>query len=212
MPTAKDLARTNPTRDESPTDDKNASLDIVELHITLRNRDYSICTEGKARIIFDEDGRKLGTKTMDLAIEKNRQGSSHPHLGFSHDAYIRVRLDVSTTDNPSLSPGEIRLSEHFDQKAMDGLLVKLKEHEEIADARAKVDKLKFPQEEKGSPRRFFCNGGLDFVDTLRGVVDALTRCDREPTKGRKARGGFMQIIRSNSTMDSTIETRESMML
>ena len=193
-----------------PGAEKCAWLEIVVLHVTLRNHDFSICTEGTARIILDEEKRELGTQTLDLPIQCNPQQHSHAQLGFSRDACIRVRLVVTTADHPSPSPGEIRLSEHFDQKEMDGLMSKLKADEEIAEARTKVNVSKFPQEEKGS-RRIFCNGGLDFTETLRGVVDALTRCDRPQSKSRKSRG-FIPIIRTNSTMDSTIATRESLLI
>ena len=204
-PNSRDSSRTCPAGGE-----KHAWLEIVVLHVTLRNRDYSVCAEGTARIILGEEKRKLGTQTMDLAIQSDPQQKSHVQLGFSEDAYIRVRLVVTSADHPSPSPGEIRLSEHFDQEEMDGLMSKLKADEEIAEARTKVNMSKFPQEEKGS-HRIFCNSGLDFTETLRGVVDALTRCDRRRTKGRKGRG-FIPIIRTSSTMDSTIETRESLLI
>lgn len=202
------LMKGGETRSSTPASDKNASVDIVELYITLRNRDYSVCVEGITHIIF-EGQQRCTTKTVDLLIQENPIGSSCPPIWFAQDAYIRVDIGVATENHPVPSPDEILLSENLYQTDMDSLILKLKEQEELVEARDDVSKRRFPQTEKGAQRRVFCNSGLDFGETLRGIMDALTRCDRSPGKRRKGRG-FIPILRCNSTMDSTIETRESL--
>jgi len=203
-------------------DDKvHSTMENVELHITLKNRDYSICTEGTACVTFDEDKQQMGTKTMDLAIrccqdKDTREDDDPSPLTFSEDASIRININVTPADHPSPSPAEITFAEHCDQEEIDDFVSKLNHDPEItAEARSKVNKLKFPQQqqdENKGPRRMFCNAGLDFGETLRGVVDALTRCDKRTTKGWGKNHGIIPILRTNSTMDSTIETRDSLMI
>lgn len=190
--------------------DKDTSLDIVELKITLRNPDYSICTEGTAHIFLGREKRKLGSTTMDLPIHQCLQEHASPFLGFSDNASIRLQLKVTSAHQPSASPGEITLSDNLNEKEIEGLMNRLKEHEERAETKAKASTPKDTPDQRSS-RRVFCSSGLDLAETVKGIVDVLTRCDRRPQKSRKSRG-FFPILRSNSTMDSTIETRDSLII
>jgi hypothetical protein len=176
VPQNKQLMEGGETRSGTPVEDKDASVDILELYITLRNCDYSICVGGIAAHIIFEGQQRCKTTTLELPIQESPIGSSRPPLWFSQDACIRVDVDVATEDHPAPSPDEMLLSENFDQKDIDSLILKLKEQDELAEAWAKVSRLKFTQTEKGAQRRIFCNTSLDFGETLlHGIVDALIK-------------------------------------
>lgn len=201
----------------------DAMPDIVELHVVLRNEDRSICQEGVAHLIFyGGNQREMGTTTMDLRIKNKRpltpeSTSNTPEdssFSFAEDAFIRVVVDVSSSDRPAPSPEEIRLSDHFDEQKIGNIMFKLKEHEEMAAARAMNIKLGLQNQDeppKNTPRRMFCNSGLDFGETFRTIIDAFTRCEGRRGKQSDTKS-FMPILRTSSTMDSTIATRESLLI
>jgi len=197
-----------------------AMPDIVELHISMRTSEHTLCHEGIAHLVFYGSKRELGVTTMDLRIKQKQplhpDSPSDPNnifISFAEDAYIRVQVEITPDDHPAPAPEEIILSDHFDEQKIGSIMTKLNEHEEMAAARAKAHKMTFEKHDelgKNVSRRIFCNG-LDFGETFRAVVDVFTKCEGKKRR-RNNRKGFFPVLRATSTMESTIETRDSMQL
>jgi hypothetical protein len=191
--------------------------DIVELHISLRSEDNSICREGIAHLVFFGSQKELGNTTMDLRIKS--KGPSNPNapskvtdqplLCFESAACVRVQVEITSEDQPAPSPKHIELSEHFDEQKIGNIMEQLREHEELAAARTKAANFTMNEEavEKRRPfSKLFCQNGVEFRQTFQAFFEALRPCDG---KKRAHRGG---IVRMNSTMGSTIATRESLLI
>ena len=211
-------------------------------HGNMDTEDDSICEEGIAHLLFYGNPSEYGLTTMDLRIKKKPQpqhvtsspaaaaaatsdlvsNPSSPGLvSFLEDAYIRVQVDVRKLDSSKGSTDDLLLSERYeDEKKMRHIVSKLKEHEEMAALRAKVNRMGLEgaaaaggEDKKNHskfPNRFLCSSGLDFGDTVRVLMDAFTKCDGKRRK--KASKSLIPIIRTNSTMESTIETRDSLLI
>ena len=215
--------------------------DIVELHIVVcKNNTNSdteedaICEEGIAHLLFYGSQSELGLTTMDLRIKKRQpqhvsatttadlalHPSSSGSVSFLEDAYIRVQVDVTALDSTKQASDDLALSDRYeDEIKMRHIVSKLQEHEEMAALRAKVNRMGLDgaaaaeaNEHNDSKfhRRFLCSSGLDFGDTVRVLMDAFTKCDGKRRK--KASKSLIPIIRTSSTMESTIETRDSLLI
>lgn len=162
--------------------------------------------------------------THDLALYPSSSSSSSTGslVSFLEDAYIRVQVDVTKLDSTGQSPDDLVLSERYEEdKKMRTIVSQLQEHEEMAALRAKVNRMGMEGAAEGggggddprdnrNPRRFLCSSGLDFGDTVRVLMDAFTKCDgKRRKKGSKS---LIPIIRTKSTMESTIETRDSLLI
>jgi hypothetical protein len=193
--------------------------EIVELHVALRSEDNVICQEGIAHLVFfGNHDDESGLTTMDLRIKKKTPTnpnapsdlSEQPLLFFEEDSYVRVQVEiVSEHDGKQKYVFEdmpVGL-ESFNQQKIGGIMEQLREHEEMAVARAKAVKLNFDKEETEKP--FFCNSGGEFKQSIRAFFEAFRRCNSGRPRAEKHFGNE-GILPVSSTMDSTIVTRESL--
>jgi hypothetical protein len=199
----------------------SAMPEIVELHVTLRSED-NICDEGIAHLVFFGSHKEDGIITMDLPIKKKSQANpdspsdlpDHPLLSFESDAYVRVQVEIRSETSERLACADIfELSDNLDEKKIGGIMEQLREHEEMAAARAKAAKLEFRDEDAGKHRsfsKFFsCSSGVEFKQSIQAVFDAFRKCDSgKPWKGKQYDHG--SILQMNSTMETTIATRDSL--
>lgn len=203
---------------------------LLKLHITFRSVDGSVMdmgSEGVADLRLPETSFEGLPVTFDLPItqaikEKNSTIDDTPvdaapkpsRIVFEDSACIRVQLsDASERLNSSAfqidgSSNDFVLSDHVDEIQLGGRVKKIHESSEIQKVRygaTKTNLFAFGNKDAGKKRNwvFGCNGGMDikqsfeaFFDGMRGIS---TKCvDPE------------QELFTNSTMTSTIITRESL--
>jgi hypothetical protein len=199
------------TEDQSLSDSKSPIS--VEIHVCLQSDDDGILQEGVAHLLFYGD-EHFDVTTLDLPIETKVSPTSdakEPSVLFQADARIRVQIEMAK-EHPCKKI-DLQLSEQLDEKKMDGFMNQLRENEALAAVRARTAKLNFRNEpagkQKNSSRHFFCSSGSEIGLSLQAFLDTIKRYGGRKTGAGKRYNRF-GILRTNSTMATTIATRESL--
>jgi hypothetical protein len=191
--------------------------DIVELNLSLRTEDNEISKEGIAHLVLYGMQEESGVTILDLRLKEKSQANpkatpyhtEKPSFSFAPNASIRIQLttisdivlDIQTRDE---STPKSESSHVMEAVEIGNLMERMKQLETIQAAKAEAAKNTFqpmaasmaPEE---SPRnRFFC-GAVDFPQTLYHAFGF--------EKGQKS-----DDLRPNFTFDSTILTRESLLI
>jgi hypothetical protein len=204
---------------------------IIELHVTIRSGDGAgeIYHEGVAHLIVGEKVDLLPL-TMNLPISAR----SHPYpappadaterVAFDDSAFVSVLLSTArdkyksgSMDAASCPQPELVLSENIDEKELGGLMKMMHEREEMDEARFRAVRLNFRGLDKSDERNrktrqwmLLCNGASDFKQSFQVFLDVIRGCDgKRMWKKTKCLDPEHEIF-LNTTMASTIDTRDSL--
>jgi hypothetical protein len=193
--------------------------EIIELNVTLRSEDNTVYQEGIAHLLFFQQGES-GITTLDLPVKK-KVGHAQSMVTLQPDAYIRVQIAIikSADEAPTLTPTSTTTStssewsqEMEEEQKLSGNMDQWKEHEVMAAARATTAKLEFHEQAVETPKKrlappMMC-AAFDVRNTMQAFGDAFRKCDAPEA----CNNGFERygVKCSNSTMGSTIATRESL--
>lgn len=203
--------------------DESPIPDILELRVVLRSQNGPHGGDlGVAHVVFEPKRLQFCPRTfLDLKVKPSANGGSASRKGrsnslgedvwvaFAKEAFVRVQVDMT----PCKCAMQAQ-TQRLPQENIEDILLRLKENEEIAIARAKARNVpgnkQYARRNQSEKRGLFCNGGAEIKETIQNFIDAMTRCQGRAPR-RKQRSGFLpDLLRASSTMESTIETRESM--
>ena len=88
----------------------------------------------------------------------------------------------------------------------------INQNERLASARANASRMNLNEGKgKSDIPKVFCNSGIDMKNSMFAVLDVFRRCNMSSTRAKK-KFDSPAFLRSNSTMQSTIETRDSLLI
>jgi hypothetical protein len=205
----------------------------IDMHVTIRSNGSAIeinC-EGIAHLIVRGSFDSLPL-TMNLPISpKSHANPNEPsdtaetsQIAFDDTAYVRVLLSCprdrnqpGSLDATSHQQPEIVLSDNIDENELGGIMRLMHEREEMDEARFRAVRLNFRGLEKSGegnrkPRHWMllCNGGSSFKQSFQAFFDVVRGCDGgNMWKKTKCVDPDHEIF-LNTTMASTIDTRDSL--
>jgi hypothetical protein len=215
-------------------DEAKQSDRTIHLHVTIRSVDATndIYLEGIAHLIVGQKFDLL-PQTLQLPIAMKTNPSSTPPLSdrtsrisFDDSAYVSVVLKSSrdkyqsgSMDAATLPEPELVLSENIDEKELGGMMKIMHEREEMDEARFRAVRLKFRGLDKGDDERrnrksrqwmFLCTGPNELKQSFQVFLDMLRGCDGKGMMRKTKCLDPDQEIFLNTTMASTIDTRDSL--
>ena len=220
-------------KNERGPEQEKKSQRTIDLLVTIRSDDTTndIYQEGIAHLVIGDKFDSLPItinlpiSPISLANPNAPSDTTDQSLVFFDDtAYIRVRLSsprsknhFGSLDGSAHEQPEIVLSDHIDENELGGMMRMMHEREEMDEARFRAVRLSFRGVEKsgeGNKRarhsNFFCNGGSDLKQSFRAFFDVIRGCDGgKMWKKTKCLDPDQEIF-LNTTMASTIDTRDSL--
>eukprot|EP00539_Tryblionella_compressa_P007306 CAMPEP_0178754828 /NCGR_PEP_ID=MMETSP0744-20121128/12376_1 /TAXON_ID=913974 /ORGANISM="Nitzschia punctata, Strain CCMP561" /LENGTH=359 /DNA_ID=CAMNT_0020408783 /DNA_START=23 /DNA_END=1102 /DNA_ORIENTATION=- len=208
----------------------------IELHITLRSDNPeadNISHEGIAHLDIPEKFESLPL-TLDLPIaQKSRtvlvtepttpQDQQKQVILFDQSAYIRVVLSLApargekgASDDKDTNGSDLVLSENLDEIQLGGIVKKMQENEEMDEAQCKAAKLlnEMRNAEQQPTKKFnsfsFCNGSSEFKYSFLAFFDTMRGCEGPRKIWKSKCTDPDQDLFLNTTMASTIDTRDSL--
>eukprot|EP00934_Nitzschia_sp_Nitz4_P004824 Nitzschia sp. Nitz4//scaffold178_size73299//64727//65782//NITZ4_005720-RA/size73299-processed-gene-0.37-mRNA-1//-1//CDS//3329539185//4814//frame0 len=182
--------------------------EIVEVHIAIQTKDQVLCREGIAHLMMFPRQQDIGITTMDLLIKKKgivppmSEGQKVPMVTWKEDASIRVQVSLRRDERPSPPKPP---SAAMNQAKLGEIMSKLNENEEMANAQAMANKLHNGPTNEG----MFCSAGRGLNEIFRSMI-RIFQCGDSGNQSETTL--FMPNLCRATTMDSSIETRDSMMI
>jgi hypothetical protein len=199
----------NPLSEDSSITEPKAPI-ALEFHVCIESECDGILHEGIAHLLFYGD-EHFDVKTLDLPIEwKTSPTTDAKDCSVSFHTDARVRIEIEMANEHPCRKIDLQLSDQLDETKMDGIMNQLRENEALAAVRARAVKLSLRDEAASKfPKVLFCNSGSELGLSFQAFFESIRRCGaRRPTSGK--RSNRFNILRTTSTMATTIATRESL--
>lgn len=211
----------SPPKLEAASDDSNSITPeppiAIEIHVCLESDHEELIQEGVAHLLLRCD-EHFGTTSFDLPIESTTKDGDHSTKNssvFFHpsDARLRVQIELGNDEHPC-NKIDLKLSEQLDEIQMNGIVERIRHHDALLTKHAANkdnDASGTNNNQKHVTAKPFCGeGGGELGTSFQAFFDIFgcRRSTRNVKTGRQS--NHFGMLRTNSTMATTIATRESL--